>query len=185
VRAYFTSLRDARRNLLAKASRAVSITSSNDVFNESARRTAADLYMLMTELPEGLYPYAGIPWYNAVFGRDGLITAMMMLWVDPTMARGVLGHLAATQATEVDPAADAEPGKILHAARHSEMAVLGEVPFRRYYGSVDSTPLFVMLAGEYLDRIDDVETCGYGAKAEALRKRFDAVFFDVELGPMS
>jgi len=159
VRAYFTSLRDAWRELLAKSSRAVSIASSNDTFNESARRATADLYMLMTELPEGLYPYAGIPWYSTVFGRDGLITAMMMLWVDPTVARGVLSHLAATQATEIDPAADAEPGKILHEARHGEMAVLCEVPFRRYYGSVDATPLFVMLAGEYLDRTDDVETC--------------------------
>ena len=84
---------------------------------------------------------------------------MMMLWLDPTVARGVLGHLAAMQAIEIDPAADAEPGKILHEARQGEMADLGEVPFRRYYGSVDSTPLFVMLAGEYLDRTDDVETC--------------------------
>ena len=145
--------------MLAKVSRAASIASSNDVFNESARRAVTDLYMLMTELAEGPYPYAGIPWYSTVFGRDGLITAMMMLWVDPAVARGVLGHLAATQATEVDPASDAEPGKILHEARHGEMAILREVPFRRYYGSVDSTPLFVMLAGEYLDRTDDVETC--------------------------
>ena len=159
VRAYFTSLRDARRELRAKSSRAVSIVSSNDTFNEAARRAIADLYMLTTEAPEGLYPYAGIPWFSTVFGRDGLITAMMMLWADPAVARGVLGHLAATQATEIDPSADAEPGKILHEARQGEMADLGEVPFRRYYGSVDSTPLFVMLAGEYLDRTDDIETC--------------------------
>ena len=159
VRAYFTALRDARRELRARSVRAASIDSSNDLFNEAARRAVADLYMLMTDLPEGLYPYAGIPWYSTVFGRDAIITALMMLWLDPTVARGVLGHLAAHQATSVDPAADAEPGKILHEARHGEMADLGEVPFRCYYGSVDSTPLFVMLAGDYLVRTDDVETC--------------------------
>jgi glycogen debranching enzyme len=159
VRAYFTSLRDARRELRLKSSRAASIMSSNNTFNEAARRAIADLYMLTTELPQGLYPYAGIPWFSTVFGRDGLITAMMMLWIDPDVARGVLGHLAAIQATDIDPASDAEPGKILHEARQGEMAELREVPFRRYYGSVDSTPLFVMLAGEYLDRTDDVETC--------------------------
>ena len=159
VRAYFTSLRDAGRELRSKSSRAASIVTSNDTFNEAARRAIADLYMLTTEVSEGLYPYAGIPWFSTVFGRDGLITALMMLWVDPAVTRGVLGHLAATQATEIDPAVDAEPGKILHEARQGEMADLREVPFRRYYGSVDSTPLFVMLAGEYLARIDDVETC--------------------------
>ena len=159
VRAYFTALRDARRELRAKSSKATAIVSSNNTFNEAARRAIADLYMLTTETHEGLYPYAGIPWFSTVFGRDGLITAMMMLWVDPTVARGVLGHLAATQAIETDANADAEPGKILHEARQGEMADLGEVPFRRYYGSVDSTPLFLMLAGEYLDRTDDVETC--------------------------
>src|SRR3546814_6710498 len=81
-----------------------------------------------------------------------------MLWVDPAIASGVLGHLAANQATAVDPEADAEPGKILHEVRHGEMAELGEVPFRRYYGSIDSTPLFVMLAGAYLRRTGDLVT---------------------------
>ena len=80
-----------------------------------------------------------------------------MLWVDPSVARGVLKRLAATQATAVDDASDAEPGKILHEARHGEMADLGEVPFRRYYGSVDATPLFVMLAGAYLERTGDID----------------------------
>ena len=64
------------------------------------------------------------------------------------------------QAVDIDPVADAEPGKILHEARHGEMAALGEVPFRRYYGSIDSTPLFVMLAGAYLERTGDLETIG-------------------------
>ena len=74
------------------------------------------------------------------------------------MARGVLRTLAATQATEFDPKSDAQPGKILHERRHGEMANLGEVPFRRYYGTVDATPLFLMLAGMYFERTGDRET---------------------------
>jgi glycogen debranching enzyme len=155
---FFAALRESRRALRRSASRATAIVTSNDIFNEGIRRAIADLYMLTTDLPEGPYPYAGIPWFSTVFGRDALITAMQTLWADPAISRGVLGHLAATQATAKDDAADAEPGKILHEARDGEMAALGEVPFRRYYGSVDATPLFIMLAGAYLERTADVET---------------------------
>jgi glycogen debranching enzyme len=154
---FFSSLRDARRDLRASAARAAAVKTSNDIFNEVIRRSVADLYMLTTNLPEGPYPYAGIPWFSTVFGRDALITALQTLWLDPAIARGVLVYLAANQATTIDAAADAEPGKILHEARRGEMAELGEVPFRRYYGSVDSTPLFVMLAGAYLQRTGEVE----------------------------
>ena len=87
-----------------------------------------------------------------------LITALLVLWQDPSLARGVLGYLAQEQATDYDPASDAEPGKILHEVRAGEMAETREVPFRRYYGSVDATPLFVMLAGAYLQRTGDVTT---------------------------
>ena len=104
-----------------------------------------------------MYPYAGVPWYSTVFGRDGLITGLEYLWACPELAKGVLSHLAATQATAVDQSQDAEPGKILHEARQSEMARVGEVPFRRYYGSVDSTPLFVLLAAAYFKRTGDRE----------------------------
>jgi glycogen debranching enzyme len=157
-RAFFIALRDARRALRASSSRATAIASSNDLFNEAVRRSVSDLYMLVTELPEGPYPYAGIPWFSTVFGRDALITALETLWLDPALARGVLKHLAANQANEFDPPSDAEPGKILHEVRHGEMAELKEVPFRRYYGSVDSTPLFILLAGAYLDRTADLST---------------------------
>jgi glycogen debranching enzyme len=155
---FLRALRDMRRALHASTSRAAAVATSNDIFNEAACRAVADLYMLVTRTPEGPYPYAGIPWFSTVFGRDALITALETLWLDPAIARGVLLHLAANQATEIDPTADAEPGKILHEVRYGEMAELGEVPFRRYYGSVDSTPLFVVLAGAYLQRTGDVAT---------------------------
>lgn len=155
-RAFFSSYRGARRALHGSKRGAATIETSNDILNEAIARSLSDLYMLVSDTPEGPYPYAGIPWFSTVFGRDGLITALQTLWLDPNIARGVLRHLAANQATETDDFSDAEPGKILHEIRRGEMAELGEVPFRRYYGSVDSTPLFVMLAGAYLERTGDI-----------------------------
>lgn len=143
---FFSAIREARRALRGSSSRATAIITSNEIFNESLRRSVSDLYMLIADTPEGPYPYAGVPWFSTVFGRDALVTAFETLWLDPAIARGVLFHLAAHQARTIDPGADAEPGKILHEVRYGEMAELGEVPFRRYYGSIDSTPLFVMLA---------------------------------------
>jgi len=115
-------------------------------------RSTADLNMLLVRTRAGIYPAAGVPWFDTTFGRDGLITALECLWLSPNIAHGVLSFLAETQATRADPDNDAEPGKILHEARHGEMAALGEVPFARYYGSVDATPLFVVLAGAYWRR---------------------------------
>ncbi len=120
-------------------------------------RSVSDLAMLTTELDSGPYPYAGVPWYSTTFGRDGVLTAREYLWIDPSMARGVLAFLAATQATAEEPERDAEPGKILHEARKCEMARTGEVPFGRYYGTVDATPLFVALAGAYHRRTGDLD----------------------------
>jgi glycogen debranching enzyme len=155
---FFHGLLAHRRETRRLALGAATIETSNNIFNEVLCQATADLNMLTTETPQGRYPYAGIPWYSTTFGRDGLITALQMLWVDPRVARGVLSRLAAYQADKVDPLADAEPGKILHEMRGGEMAALREVPFAQYYGSVDSTPLFVMLAGLYVERTGDLET---------------------------
>jgi glycogen debranching enzyme len=130
---------------------------SNGQINAWVNRAVSDLHMLTTELPTGPYPYAGVPWFNTPFGRDGLITALECLWLRPALARGVLSYLASTQATTLIPEEDAEPGKILHETRNGEMAALKEMPFGRYYGSADATPLFVLLAGAYYERTGDRE----------------------------
>lgn len=158
VENFALAFRNRRRDIRARTRGIATVESSNELFNEVCRRAISDLYMLVTRTPQGFYPYAGIPWYSTAFGRDGIITAMLLLWLDPSIAKGVLVFLSATQAEVTDPLSDAQPGKILHETRNGEMARLGEVPFRRYYGTVDATPLYVMLAGMYFDRTGDIET---------------------------
>ncbi|HEX5474720.1 MAG TPA: amylo-alpha-1,6-glucosidase [Vicinamibacterales bacterium] len=149
----------AWRQLGKRAQRAsasyAAVESSNEQFNAWLRRSFADMQMMVSDTSDGPYPYAGVPWFNTPFGRDGIIAAIETLWINPSIAAGVLRYLAATQADDLVPAEDAEPGKILHETRGGEMSALHEVPFGRYYGSVDSTPLFVLLAGLYYERTAD------------------------------
>jgi glycogen debranching enzyme len=151
------ALHEAAQALKTRREEDCQVYTSNDEFNGWLGRSVADLHMMFTDTAHGVYPYAGVPWFNTAFGRDGIITALEFLWLDPAVAKGVLGYLAANQATEVIPERDAEPGKILHEVRSGEMAALGEIPFGRYYGSTDATPLFVVLAGAYYDRTGDLQ----------------------------
>jgi glycogen debranching enzyme len=132
------------------------VSTTHPLFDRWLERSVADLGVLTSRTRHGLYPYAGIPWYSTPFGRDGLLTAFMTLWMNPEIARGVLRLLAANQATAVDTRRDAQPGKIVHELREGEMPALGEVPFGRYFGSQDATPLFVMLAAAHHRRTADV-----------------------------
>ena len=132
-----------------------SLASSGRLFNEWIDQSRSDLALLTSALPTGLYPFAGIPWFATEFGRDAIITALQTLWLNPALAAGVLRFLAHTQAHEESAFRDAEPGKIMHEMRRGEMAILREVPFGQYYGGVDTTPLFVMLAGAYEERTGD------------------------------
>jgi glycogen debranching enzyme len=157
VSSYAQAVQGTEESLSAAAARRTSIVTSNEQFNDWIQRSFTDLQMLTTETVYGNYPYAGVPWFSTPFGRDGLITALQTLWVLPQLARGVLSFLAATQASERDPVSEAEPGKILHEMREGEMSALGEVPFRRYYGTIDATPLFLVLAGRYYRRTADLQ----------------------------
>jgi glycogen debranching enzyme len=134
------------------------IYTSNEQLNHWIKRSQSDLISLLAQTPGGRYPYAGVPWYNTAFGRDGIITARQTLWAAPYIAQDVLLFLAENQATVTNNFQDAEPGKIMHEMRGGEMVETKEIPFKKYYGSVDATPLFIMLAGAYYKRTNDIET---------------------------
>ncbi|MGO1077362.1 amylo-alpha-1,6-glucosidase [Inquilinus sp. CA228] len=146
----------ARRRMRALSRHGTVLRSSGRLFNDWIDKSRADLSLLVTELPTGPYPYAGIPWFSTTFGRDAIITALQTLWLSPALAQGVLRFLASRQALEASAFKDAQPGKIMHEARRGEMVALGELPFAEYYGGVDTTPLFIMLAGATASRTGDM-----------------------------
>jgi glycogen debranching enzyme len=151
---------DSRRTIRRRERRGGLLHSSDDGHNAWFEQSRADLGLLVSDLPTGPYPFAGIPWFSTPFGRDGLLTAWQVLWLDPSLAKGVLTYLAARQATHTSAFQDSQPGKVMHETRGGEMAAMNEIPFGLYYGGVDTTPLFVALAGAYLRRTDDIALIG-------------------------
>jgi glycogen debranching enzyme len=126
-----------------------SIFSSNELFNKWISRSLRDIYLLNTHTPWGVIPYGGIPWYVAPFGRDSCITALQLLPFRPELAEGTLNFLAHYQGKTINTLRDEQPGKILHEFRKGEMANLEEIPFVPYYGSIDASPLFLILLHQY------------------------------------
>ncbi len=119
------------------------------------RRSQMDLRILLEEYETGLFPMAGIPWFSAPFGRDALIASMQTLMINPEIARGTLRYLAQQQGRRVDTSREEEPGRILHELRYGELANLKLIPHTPYYGSVDSTPLFLVCTVEMMDWLND------------------------------
>ncbi|HEX2707610.1 MAG TPA: glycogen debranching N-terminal domain-containing protein [Solirubrobacterales bacterium] len=150
-----TGLQRAQREWEAGCSK---IETDNELFDKLLTASLRDLHALMTPSPDGAIVAAGIPWYVAPFGRDSLLTAQQTLMLNPEIARQTLLALARLQAHSEDPWRDAEPGKILHELRSGELAGAGIIPHTPYYGSVDATPLFIMLAASYHRWTGDTET---------------------------
>lgn len=132
------------------------VRSDNAAFDKLFRRGVQDLRVLLTDVGYGPFPVAGLPWYSVPFGRDSLIAALQMLSLNPEAAKGTLLTMAAYQGQREDPWRDETPGKIMHEIRYGELAGAGMVPFTPYYGTIDATPLFLMLAAEYYHWTSDL-----------------------------
>lgn len=120
-------------------------------------RGIADLRVLLTDVGHGEFPVAGLPWFGVPFGRDSLIAALQMLAFNPEVAKGTLLTMAQYQGKNVDPWRDEQPGKIMHEIRYGELATTNQIPFTPYYGTIDATPLFLILLTEYVKWTGDLD----------------------------
>jgi glycogen debranching enzyme len=133
------------------------ISASNGEFASMIRKSSVDLTSIITDGTNGdAFIMAGVPWFATLFGRDSIITALSILPFHPEIAKRTLRTLARFQGDTVNEARDEQPGKIVHEMRSGEMAATGEIPFGRYYGSVDSTPLFLWLYGRCVESTGDL-----------------------------
>lgn len=146
--AYYAAQQQAEKSLEVWLINQTQITTSNSNINKTLKQAEWDLYTLATDIGQGHFPVAGIPWFCVPFGRDSILTAVQTLILNPSLAKSTLRTLAAVQGQKESSFNDEAPGKILHEMRNGEMANLDEVPFKRYYGSIDATPLFIVLFTE-------------------------------------
>ncbi|MDC3959121.1 amylo-alpha-1,6-glucosidase [Polyangium jinanense] len=135
----------------------VGVETSNSLFNAVFAKARSDLRVLLSGDPDAPFIAAGIPWYACLFGRDTIITALLYLWISAEPARQALRLLNRHQGSRDDPARDEEPGKVMHELRRGELARLGVVPFSPYYGTVDATPLWIILLAEYYRATGDLD----------------------------
>lgn len=138
----------ARHGLVEWLEQCPEVASDNPDFNAMYRRSLADMHMLLIDKGDGEFPVAGLPWYAVPFGRDSLIAAWQSVAVRPELAKATIRTMARYQGEKLDKWRDEEPGKILHEIRYGELAGTGQIPFTPYYGTVDATPLFLLLIGE-------------------------------------
>jgi len=132
------------------------ISTGNKKFNSMIEQIYRDIYILREQTPRGPAIAAGLPWFACAFGRDDAITSLQTLPLMPELSRDVLRTLAAYQGTTDNPQTAEKPGKIMHELRVGEMARNHEIPFAPYYGTVDATPLWIMLLGRYVEQTGDL-----------------------------
>ncbi len=158
----------ARQSIPSWTESMAGVLTDNEELNAVISRSSSDLRTLVTPLPGGdRIIAAGIPWYVAPFGRDSIIASRQLLPFNPDIVAATLRYLARVQGDREDPWRDEEPGKIVHEIRYGEMARRNIVPHSRYYGTVDATPLFVLLVADYLAWTGD------GALFDELRPNVD------------
>jgi glycogen debranching enzyme len=131
------------------------IPTSNNIFNSIMVRSLADLNMMRMSIDGDLYHSAGVPWYDTLFGRDSIISALQLLPFEAGVAKSTLLVNAKYQGKKTDDWRDEEPGKMLHELRLGELANLNLIPQTPYYGTVDATPLFLILLSEYVNWTGD------------------------------
>jgi glycogen debranching enzyme len=158
-RSFDVVMHDLRRSYESWERSCTRIWTDNELYNSLLSRGMRDLRALLTPTRHGNLVAAGIPWFVAPFGRDALLTCHQTLMLNPDLTRATLEVLAAFQADEVDEWRDAQPGKILHELRQGELAGAGVIPHTPYYGSIDSTPLWLLLLGTYYRWTGDLEFC--------------------------